>query len=123
MEGFLQGLKFKSVEMQREICLKSGLTAKRSGSKKNWRTTQTLWWQGEAIKRDSQEYQDLLDEAFGALFTQNMRARKALLATRDATLTHSIGRTKKSDTVLTRQEFCSRLMNTRRSFQISDMVS
>lgn len=55
----------------------------------------------------------LLDRAYTAMFTQNERARKALTDTGNATLTHSIGRTKHNETVLTRQEFCSRLTKIR----------
>jgi len=109
MEGLLQGLKFKNPDMQSQICTLSGLKAKRSGAKKNWQRTQTLYWQGQEIKRDSTEYQQLLDEAYTALFEQNGKAKKALLATNHATLTHSIGRRKANETVLTQQEFCSRL--------------
>ncbi len=109
MEGLLQSLKFKSPEMQVHVCTLVGLGAKFKGKKKKWWRDQTLWWQGKAIARDSQEYQDLLDEAFLALFTQNQAARRALLATRNATLRHSIGKSDPRQTVLTEREFCSRL--------------
>lgn len=112
MEGFLQSLKFSNPEMQREVCLLIGKAAKFKGKKKNWWRTQTLYWQGEEIARDSEEYQLLLDRAYEAL-VQNSGFRQALTMTGNATLTHSIGKTKKSETVLTRQEFCSRLMNLR----------
>ena len=120
MEGFLQSLKFKNPDMQREVCTLVGLKAKRKGYHKNWWTLQTLYWQGQPIKRDSDEYQDLLDEAFETLYTSNEKARKALLATKNANLTHSIGKTKKSETVLTKQEFCSRLMNIRKRLQVQE---
>ena len=113
MEGFLQGLKFKSPEMQLEIFKKVGYGAKRSGKGKNWQRTQTLWYQGEPIKRESKEYQDILDEAYNAMFDQNAKAKKALMATQNAVLKHSIGWHKANETVLTRKEFCSRLMNIR----------
>lgn len=113
MEGLLQGFKCKDPEIQKHCCTLVGFKAKKFGSKKNWQTKQTLWWQGEAIKRDSDEYQQLLDEAFEALFTTNEKAKKTLLASGEANLTHSIGRTKANETVLTRQEFCSRLMKIR----------
>lgn len=113
MEGFLQGLKFKNPEMQREICTLSGAKAKQAGANKNWQQSQTLYWRGEEIKRDSGEYQQLLDRAFHECFTQCESARKALLASGNATLTHTIGRTKQNETVLTRQEFCSRLTKLR----------
>lgn len=113
MEGLLQALKCKSVEMQKEICTLVGTHAKKSGAKKNWQQTQTLWWDGEPMKRKSKEYQELLDEAYDCLFRQNEKARNALLATNKAVLKHSIGRRKANETILTQQEFCSRLMKMR----------
>lgn len=112
MEGFLQSLKFKEPEMQVEVCKLVGKAAKFKGKKKKWWQTQTLFWQGQTFKRDSKEYQELLDRAFDALST-NASFQKALLATGTATLTHSIGKTKQQETVLTRQEFCSRLTKIR----------
>ena len=112
MEGFLQSLKFSNSEMQKEVCKLVGKAAKFKGKKKKWWRTQTLYWQGTEIPRDSQEYQDLLDRAFDAL-AQNGGFRAALLATGNSVLTHSIGKTKITETVLTRQEFCSRLTKIR----------
>ena len=112
MEGFLQSLKFSNPEMQKEVCLLVGKAAKFKGKKKKWWRTQTLFWQDEEFERESEEYQLLLDRAYEAL-AQNSGFRQALVMTGNATLTHSIGKTKKSETVLTRQEFCSRLMNLR----------
>lgn len=112
MEGFLQSLKFSNPDMQVEVCKLIGKQAKFKGKTKKWWKTQTLWWRGVEIKRDSDEYQKLLDRAFHSL-SQNEGFRKALIATGNATLTHSIGKTNKSDTVLTRQEFCSRLTKIR----------
>jgi hypothetical protein len=112
MEGFLQSLKFSNPDMQVEVCKLVGFTAKKRGSNKNWQTSQTLWWKGKAIKRESKEYQDLLNKAYLAL-SKNTNFQKALLATKDAVLTHVIGRTNEKETVLTRQEFCSRLTKIR----------
>lgn len=108
MEGFLQSLKFSSPEMQAEVCKLVGKAAKFKGKKKKWWRTQTLFWQGKEIKRDSQEYQDLLDRAFSEL-AKNTGFQRALIATRGATLTHSMGKRKIEETVLTTQEFISRL--------------
>lgn len=116
MEGFLQSLKFKEPEMQKEVCKLVGKAAKFKGKKKKWWREQTLHWQGQKLKRDSQEYQDLLDKAFLAL-SKNTSFQKALLATGDAILTHSIGKNKQSETVLTKQEFCSRLMKIRKELK------
>lgn len=112
MEGLLQAFKFKNHEMQKEICKLVGYAAKRAGSKKGWKRDQTLWWAGKPYKRGSYEYQDLLDEAYAALF-ENAGFRKALAATGNAVLTHSIGRVNPKETVLTRHEFCSRLTKLR----------
>lgn len=117
MEGFLQSLKFKNPDMQKEVCKLVGRQAKSKGANKDWKTTQTLWWNGEAIKRDSQAYQDLLDEAYEAMSRDSESFRKALLASQNAVLTHSIGKSKKNDTVLTVSEFCSRLTRIRRTLQ------
>lgn len=113
MEGLLQGLKFKSPDMQRHVMTLVGKAAKFKGKKKRWWRDQTLFWQGQEIKRDSQEFQALLDEAFEVLFTQNQAARRALLATGNAVLSHSIGKHDPRQTVLTEQEFVSRLMRIR----------
>ena len=118
MEGFLQSLKFKDEEMQKAVCLLVGKAAKFRGKNKNWQKTQILYWKGQEIKRDSQEYQDLLDRAYEAL-SQNTGFQKALLATKDAILTHSIGKTNPNETVLTRAEFCSRLMKIRERLELN----
>jgi len=109
MEGFLQATKFSNPEMQKHICTLVGFKAKKAGSEKKWFRTQTLHWQGVEYKRDSQDYQDLLDEAYAAMFVCSDSFRRALKASGDSVLTHSIGKTDESVTVLTRREFCSRL--------------
>ena len=113
MEGLLQGLKFENPEIQRQVFTLWGSAAWKRGQHQNWKIDQTLYWQGKPIKRDSQEYQDLLDEAFLARFTQNDSARRALLATQNAVLKHSIGKRKPNETVLTKTEFTSRLTRIR----------
>lgn len=112
MEGLLQAFKFKNPEMQKYVCTLVGLAAKRAGRNKNWRRSRTLYWQGKEYHRDSSEYQELLDRAYEAL-AGNSGFRRALLASGDAVLTHTIGRTDSKETVLTRSEFCGRLMRLR----------
>lgn len=108
MEGFLQSLKFESKEMQEYVCSLVGYAAKKKGKNKNWQEKQILYWRGNPIKRDSEEYQNLLNRAYNAMY-ENTKFKAALEASKGATLTHSIGKNKKSETVLTTQEFCSRL--------------
>ena len=112
MEGLLQSFKFSNPDIQKEVCKMVGKQAKFKGKKKKWWKDQTLYWQGKSFARDSEEYQDLLDRAFEALATNNS-FKKALLATGNATLTHSMGKSRPEETVLTKQEFCSRLMKLR----------
>ena len=118
MEGFLQSLKFSNPDMQREVCKLVGRAAKFKGKNKNWYVKQVLYWQGKEIPRDSDEYQMLLDRAYIAMATQNRGFQCALLATQNSVLTHSIGKTKTNETVLTRSEFCSRLTKIRTMLQV-----
>lgn len=118
MEGFLQSLKFSSVEMQEHVCTLVGKAAKFKGKKKPWWKTQTLYWKGVSYKRDSEEYQKLLDRAYAAL-GENEGFRKALLSTGDSSLTHSMGKNKKNETILTTTEFCSRLIRLRNLYKLT----
>ena len=112
MEGFLQSLKFKNVDMQKYVCTLVGKAAKYKGKDKKWWQTQTLYWQDKEYKRDSKEYQLLLNRAYNALY-QNEGFKKALEASKPSILTHSIGKNDESKTVLTQSEFCGRLMKLR----------
>jgi hypothetical protein len=116
MEGFLQSLKFKEPAMQEHVCTLIGVKAKYKGKHKSWWKTQTLWWKGEQIDRHSPNYQSLLDRAYKAL-SNNPEFVKALLATEDCELTHTIGNTDSRRTVLTRNEFISRLKILRKSLK------
>ena len=108
MEGFLQSLKFKNIEMQKYVCSLVGRKAKFKGKKKKWWREQKLYWQGKELDRHEIEYQQLLDRAFTQL-AKNKSFKNALLATKNAVLKHSIGKSDKKKTVLTEREFCSRL--------------
>lgn len=121
MEGFLQAVKFSNPNIQEEVCKLVGFAAKKKGSKKKWRQRQILHWKGVEIKRDSQIYQELLDRAYGAMAAQSEGFRKALLASGDGQLKHSIGRRKINETVLTTTEFCSRLMRLREQIRNGEL--
>lgn len=116
MEGFLQSLKFKDPNMQIEVCKLVGIKAKNKGRKKKWWKTQTLYWKGVEYKRSSPEYSLLLDRAYDCL-CKNLKFQRALLATNNATLKHSIGKRKQNETILTQKEFCSRLTHLRDRLQ------
>lgn len=120
MEGFLQSLKFESVDMQKYVCTLVGKAAKKKGRNKNWRQKQELYWKGKIYKRDSDEYQNLLNRAYNKL-SENTGFQKALQATNGCVLEHSIGKSKSSETVLTKQEFCSRLTYLRDKGKLPEM--
>lgn len=108
MEGFLQSLKFKSPDMQVEVCKLVGKKAKLRGRQKKWWRNQRLYWMGREYKRGGKEYQELLTRAYDALF-ENEGFRNALRATQGAVLTHSMGCNDSHKTVLTEREFISQL--------------
>ena len=116
MEGFLQSLKFSSVEMQEHVCTLVGKAAKFKGKKKNWWRTQTLYWKGVPMQRQSEAYRLLIERAYNEL-GRNEGFKRALLATQNSTLTHSMGKSKKNETVLTEQEFCSNLYRVRENLK------
>jgi len=113
MEGFLQGIKFRDPEKQKRICAKVGIKAKGKGKKSKWYLDQLLHWQGKEIDRHGPEYQKLLDKAFNEL-NKNKEFQKALEDTGNKKLDHSIGKTDPNRTVLTKNEFISRLNNLRK---------
>lgn len=114
LEGALQAFKFDDPEMQKRICMMSGKEAKTIGQTRNeaWQSSQTLWWQGKSYDRLSPEYQQLLDRLYeSALLSADFA--DDLLATGEEVLSHSIGEHDPKKTVLTEEEFCSRLMANR----------
>lgn len=111
MEGFLQSLKFKNKRLQQKVCRLYGKKAKNApGWLRNhiWRLSGILYWKGRPICRYSDEYQLLLDRAYDRLF-KNKEFKKALRASSNRRLSHSIGKTDRRKTVLTEYEFITRL--------------
>lgn len=113
IEGVLQSFKFSNSDMQIYVCTLVGKSAKFKGKKKKWWQKQELYWKGIVYKRDSNEYQQLLNKLYQSVYDQCENFREALKSTRKATLTHSIGKNKINETILTTQEFCSRLTKLR----------
>lgn len=108
MEGFLQSLKYPSIIDQMKMCQTIGYHAKILGRNKKWSEHQTLFWQGVDIKRDSEQYQVLLNNAYNALYTQSKLFREVLDKT-TGKLSHNIGNNIQEKTILTNIEFCGRL--------------
>ena len=112
MEGFLQSLKQKDRDKQREICELGGKKAKKMSST-GWQSDQIVWWRGKTIDRQGKEYQDLLRRAYQAMFEQSERFRTALMSTQGMTLYHCRGERNAFKTILTEQEFCQILTELR----------
>jgi hypothetical protein len=98
------------------VCKLIGFSAKNVICDRDWRLTQTLFWNGIELKRNSKEYANLITRAYIELFSQCVEAREALLATGSEILTHNIGKINKNETVLTRTEFCDNLMKIRQKY-------
>jgi hypothetical protein len=127
MEGLIQSLKFDDYNKQKEICLLAGPEAKKAGRNSNWKETATLYWQNEAYSRATRKYQQLLDDAFNSLATNEIFI-KNLIKTAGYELTHFMGKRNILSTTLTEFEFCSRLMKIRdqkqnHKFTLSDKLT
>lgn len=119
MEGFLQSLKVKSIKRQRQICMLSGIEAKKAPSSYDnirWKLTGKLYWNGKCINRYSDTYQKLIDRAYLSLY-KNTTFRKALNDSAGSKLQHSIGKHNARKTVLTEYEFLSRLYKLRNYYK------
>lgn len=120
MEGLLQAFKYEDQEKAFACCQLIGVKAKYKGKKRNkaWKSQQCVWWKGVRYERDSDEYQKLLDSAFNALF-DNPKFRNNLNKTKGFELRHDqYGSWDITKTVLTRKEFCDRLMRLREKGKI-----
>ena len=119
MEGFLQSLKRKELDKQRQICSMKGGNARKM-SVTSWQADQIVWWKGQAIDRQSEAYQKLIRRAYQAMFEQSERFRAALMQTRGITLVHASGEPSSYKTILTPSEFCGILMDMRDSYDLRD---
>ena len=115
IEGVLQSFKFDKPHLQVEVCSLAGMQAKNKGKDRNnqWKIKNGVWWQLEFYKRREEDYQRLLDRLYLTVAIQCEDFRQAILDTGDLILTHQIGRVSESETILTQNEFCSRLMKIR----------
>lgn len=114
-EGFIQALKFPSLEMQIHVCSLVGRAAKFKGKKAGRRIKRQrkVWWQGREFEFRSMEHFEIIEQALRAKFTQSDRARRALLATWGATLTHTLGHPESAFTSLPAREFIRMLKKIR----------
>ena len=119
MEGFLQSLKQKDKDKQRQICQMKGKNAKKMTST-GWQTDQIVWWKGNPIDRQSQDFYNLVSAAYLSMFEQNERFRTALMSTRGMRLFHSRGEQNPYKTILTEHELCQILTDLRDNYDKRD---
>lgn len=110
IEGALQAIKTDNPSLQQGIYELSGFTAKTTGRSLNWQQYQTLWCFEEATDRHGDEYQRFLDELYATCYSQNPAFRAALRESGSRPLLHTVGNTDPERTVLTIDEFVSRLL-------------
>jgi bacteriophage protein GP30.3 len=112
MEGFLQAIKTNDPNRQEMVCSLCGKKAKMR-STDTWKKEQNVYWKGHTLNRHGNHFQFLIRRAFRAMATQSPDFRKALLATDNKKLYHTIGKDNPQETILTEQELCSILTDLR----------
>ncbi len=105
LECFFQAIKFQDKKMQNLIFEYEGVPANcvKAACGYRWQDSGIVYWQGKAIKRESQEYDDMIDELYISAI-QNPLYRN-VLKNCDKHVIHSIGLDSKAETVFTRYEF------------------
>lgn len=105
IENFFQGIKFKDKKVQNYVFEYFGTQAVhlKAATQYNWKENGIVYWQGKPIKRDSKDYELLIDELYISAI-QNPIYRNVLLNC-DRPIIHSIGESEKNKTTFTRYEF------------------
>ena len=109
LEGALQSLKCPNQERQCEICRLVGGRASKAGRAFDWEWNQLLYWHGRTYPRQSDDYQRLISRIYDAAFEQDVSFREDLSAMKGKKISHRMGRTDPSQTILTRNEFIAQL--------------
>jgi len=106
MEGFLQAIKLPDRESRVLMADFSGYDAWKLGQMGNsWKDNQVLYWDDKEFKRNSKAYLDLITRAYDACFEQNPKFVQAIMDSKNAILTHHMGKTDPRDSVLTQTEY------------------
>lgn len=117
MEGLVQAFKIKDKKDQALMCTFSGRQAKKIGRElPDWKHDQLLHWRGLDYDRDGKAYYELVLSAYRAMAEQNLEFRELLVSTGERKLTHKVGSSKMTETVLTEREFCEILTTVRASY-------
>ena len=106
IEGFLQSIKTDDFKEKEKMWGMSGIKCWKYGQLfNNWKDTQILYDNyGYGIMRQSDYYDFLIQKAFDCLF-ENEEFNKRLKESLPYKITHSMGKTDKTDSVLTKDEY------------------
>lgn len=112
MEAFFGGLRTPDLQEKQKLYTTSGMNSWYMGHNFSWYEKQEVYYKDRTINRHTKEYDDLITAAFDALFT-NEDFKQALKESGNSKLTHTIGKTAKEKTLLTRKEFIGHLYRLR----------
>ncbi len=106
LEGIFQGFKIKDKKAQKLLFKYHGLNSNniKMAQDYDWKEDGVVYFQGKAIKRDSKEYDDFIDEMYVSIL-QNPLYRNCLKKVGQKYILHALGGKTKFDTVFTRYEF------------------
>ena len=108
MEAFFGSLRTPDFIEKQKLYSTYGMDSWYKGHRFSWYEKQEVYYKDKTINRHSTEYDDLITAIFDALFT-NEELKQALLESENCKLTHTIGKTAKDKTLLTRKEFIGHL--------------
>ena len=105
-ESIFQAFKFNDKKMQKLVFEYDALNANRvkACSNYDWKNTNKVYFWGKEFDRNSNEYEDFIDEVYVSLL-QNPLFVQALKNVKDKYIMHAMGETDKSKTTFTRFEF------------------
>ena len=127
MEAFFGSLRTPDFIEKQKLYSTFGIDSWYKGHKFSWYEKQEVYYKDKTINRDSREYENLITAAFDALFT-NEEFKQALRESRNCKLTHTVGKTAKDKTLLTRKEFIGHLnrlrtkLNERKFFDLGVLL-
>lgn len=114
MESFIQSLRTPEKILQKEICSMSGpFSYSIRTMLPDWRKTQIVYWKGQPINRQSDEYTNLIGKAYYELYIHSDIFAYAIEQSKKYKLIHSIGCIDKFLTLLTPQEYIEHLNSLR----------
>ena len=127
MEAFFGSLRTPDFIEKQKLYSTFGIDSWYKGHKFSWYEKQEVYYKDKTINRDSREYENLITAAFDALFT-NEEFKQALRESGNCKLTHTVGKTAKDKTLLTRKEFIGHLnrlrtkLNERKFFDLGVLL-